>query len=39
MGDALSHLDNLLDEYRSVPVDLGTTSVEEVNYWLSFHFS
>ena len=25
----------LEDEYRSVPVDLGTTLVEEVNYWLT----
>ena len=23
------------DEYRSAPVDLGTTPVEEVNYWLT----
>ena len=26
-------IETLGDEYRSVPVDLGTTPVEEVNYW------
>ena len=30
-----TQIETLGDEYRSVPVDLGTTPVEEVNYWLT----
>ena len=30
-----TQLETLGDEYRSVPVDLGTTLVDKVNYWLT----
>ena len=30
-----THIETLGDEYRSVPVDLGTTPVEELNYSLT----
>ena len=29
-----THIETLRDEYRPIPVDLGTNPVEEVNYWL-----
>ena len=28
-------IETLRDKYRSVPVDFGTTPVEDVNYWLT----